>query len=79
MRILIIGDIHGNLISLEKLLKIEESNYDLLVCHGDIVNYGPWSNECVELLRLKQNSIILNNNFDCPIGGQLLLLTGGCH
>jgi beta-glucanase (GH16 family) len=26
-----------------------------------------------------QNSIILNNNFDCPIGGQLLLLTGGCH
>lgn len=64
MKILIIGDIHGNLVSLEKLLKIEENNYDLLVCHGDIVNYGPWSNECVELLRLKQNSIILKGNHE---------------
>ena len=64
MRILIIGDIHGNLVSLEKLLKIEENNYDILVCHGDIVNYGPWSNECIELLRLKQNSIILKGNHE---------------
>jgi beta-glucanase (GH16 family) len=26
-----------------------------------------------------QNSITLNNNFDCPLGGQLILQTGGCH
>lgn len=25
------------------------------------------------------NSITLNNNFYCPIGGELFLLTGGCH
>lgn len=64
MRILITGDIHGNLVSLEKLFKIEENNYDLLVCHGDIVNYGPWSNECIELLRLHKNSIILKGNHE---------------
>lgn len=26
-----------------------------------------------------QNNITLNNNFFCPIGGELFLLTGGCH
>jgi len=58
------GDVHGNLLSLEKLFKIEGGNYDLLICHGDIVNYGPWGNECVELLRLKKNAILLKGNHE---------------
>lgn len=50
MRVLIFGDVHGNLIALEKMLEKERGAFDSLICHGDVVNYGPWSNECVQLL-----------------------------
>ena len=50
MKHLIFGDLHGNLPALEKLLQLEQGNFDGLVCHGDVVNYGPWSNECVLML-----------------------------
>lgn len=50
MKNLILGDIHGNILALEKVIKLEKNSYDLLVCHGDVVNYGPWSDECVDLL-----------------------------
>jgi predicted phosphodiesterase len=70
MRYLICGDIHGNLPALEKLLKIEKSNYDMFICHGDVVNYAPWSNECVELIETLPKSIkILGNHEDNFING----------
>ena len=50
MRYLVFGDVHGNLPAIEKMLSEEKGNYDQLISHGDVVNYGPWSNECVELL-----------------------------
>ena len=50
MKVLVLGDIHGNLIALEKVVKLYNNKVDQIVCHGDVVNYGPWSNECVELL-----------------------------
>lgn len=50
MKTLIMGDIHGNLIALEKCLKVYGKLVDQIVCHGDVVNYGPWSDECVDLL-----------------------------
>lgn len=49
MQVLLISDVHGNLPALEKVLK-KESNADLVISLGDVVNYGPWSNECVDLL-----------------------------
>lgn len=57
MRILIFSDIHGNLPALEKLIKTE--SFDEAVFLGDAVNYGPWSNECVQLL----NSLVESNSF----------------
>ena len=51
MRALIFGDVHGNLVALEKMLQEVKGEVDLLVSHGDVVNYGPWSNECVQLLK----------------------------
>lgn len=64
MRIIILGDIHGNLPALEKLLLLEKNNYDLIVCHGDVVNYAPWSNECVRLLDGLDNAILLKGNHE---------------
>lgn len=49
MPILIFSDIHGNLPAFEKMLKAE-SGIDAYISLGDVVNYGPWSNECVDLI-----------------------------
>lgn len=64
MKLLIFGDVHGNLVALEKLFQIEQNNYDQFVCHGDIVNYGPWTNECLEFLSQQQNGIFLKGNHE---------------
>ena len=64
MRITLFGDVHGNLIALEKLFQIERSQTDLFICHGDIVNYGPWSNESVEFLKTINNCKLLKGNHE---------------
>jgi predicted phosphodiesterase len=64
MKIVVFGDVHGNLPALEKFLLIEKNNYDLIVCHGDVVNYAPWSNECVQLLDNLENAILLKGNHE---------------
>lgn len=63
MKILVFGDIHGNLIALEKMYKSFHEKVDLFICHGDVVNYGPWSNECVLFLEDK-NCICLKGNHE---------------
>lgn len=64
MRYLIFGDVHGNLPALEKLLRIEKGSYDKIICHGDVVNYAPWSNECVSLLSTIPDVITLKGNHE---------------
>jgi len=64
MRMLIFGDVHGNLPALETVLKTEYGNFDRLICHGDVVNYGPWSNECVQLLAGLVDIILLKGNHE---------------
>jgi len=64
MRYLIFGDVHGNLPALEQLLKIEKGNYDVLICHGDVVGYGPWADECVSLLNHDKSNILLRGNHE---------------
>lgn len=64
MKYLIFGDVHGNLPALEKLLEIEKNNYDFLISHGDVVNYGPWSNECVQLLNQIPAVVLLQGNHE---------------
>lgn len=64
MIITIFGDVHGNLVALEKLFRIEEDDTDLFVSHGDIVNYGPWSNQCVEFLNEISNVKLLKGNHE---------------
>jgi|TARA_B110000211_G_scaffold196182_1_gene225119 predicted phosphodiesterase len=63
MRILILSDVHGNLPSLEYVLKYEKSA-DLVVSLGDVVNYGPWGNECVDLLDSLGNKVLIKGNHE---------------
>lgn len=64
MRVTVFGDVHGNLVALEQFLKIEQSETDLFVSHGDIVNYGPWTNECISLVKVLNNCIPLKGNHE---------------
>lgn len=63
MKTLIYSDVHGNLIAFEKILQLEKE-CEQFICLGDLVNYGPWSNECVDLALSLNNSIILKGNHE---------------
>ena len=64
MIVTVFGDVHGNLIALEKLFKIEKDATDLFISHGDVVNYGPWSNECVNYLKSVKNCKMIKGNHE---------------
>lgn len=64
MRVLVFGDVHGNLVALEQLFEIEKGSFDQFVCHGDIVNYGPWTNECLDFLSERKEGVFLQGNHE---------------
>jgi predicted phosphodiesterase len=61
--ILVFSDVHGNLPAFERMLK-EERNVDQYICLGDLINYGPWSNECVDLACSLNNVVLLMGNHE---------------
>jgi predicted phosphodiesterase len=64
LRYLVLSDIHGNLVALERLLQETKNTYDAIINLGDVVNYGPWSNECVDLIAVQPNCISLLGNHE---------------
>ena len=65
MLLAVISDIHGNLPALEKAVMLCEKKFkvDKFICLGDVVGYGPWSNECVEVIKdIKNITKILGNH-----------------
>jgi|WetSurMetagenome_2_1015567.scaffolds.fasta_scaffold170563_1 putative phosphoesterase len=69
MRIALLSDIHGNV---EALLRVVESartqHVDALVCLGDIVGYGPFPNECVDLVRTACVAVVKGNHDAGAVG-----------
>ncbi len=63
MEYLIFSDIHGNLPAFETVLKCE-SHVQGYINLGDVVNYGPWSNECVQLVDSLNNCINIRGNHE---------------
>jgi len=63
MRILVIADIHSNLVALEAVLHHTDT-YEAVWCLGDIVGYGPDPNGCVERVRSLPNLVCLAGNHD---------------
>lgn len=63
MLVCLISDIHGNLPALENVLQ-KTKGVDLYISLGDVVNYGPWSNECVDLLENLNKKILLIGNHE---------------
>ena len=69
MRIGIVSDIHSNLPALEAVLD-HMGPVDRLLCLGDFVGYGPWPNECVDLLR-EHGVVSIAGNHDLAAVGTL--------
>jgi putative phosphoesterase len=66
MKILIISDIHANLAALQAVLAAE-TDPDLTVCLGDLVDYGPQPAECVALVRANAQIVVMGNH-DYAVG-----------
>jgi putative phosphoesterase len=72
MKLLLISDIHGNYEALQTVLKIP---HDRAICLGDVVDYGPEPDKCIDLLRKKAIPTIRGNHdnavafrVDCQCG-----------
>ncbi len=68
MKIAVISDIHANLPALEAVLAdIGKQKPDQVYCLGDLVNFAPWPNEVIDLLRAHQIPTLCGNH-DLAIG-----------
>ncbi|HOW15887.1 metallophosphoesterase family protein [Methanosarcina sp.] len=72
MRILLIADIHANLEALQTILDVP---HDRAICLGDIVDYGPDPDRCIDLLQKKNIPTVRGNHdnavafkVDCQCG-----------
>ena len=58
MRILVIADIHGNRAALEAV----RESFDVCLCVGDLVDYGPESGPCIEWVRANATHCVRGNH-----------------
>ncbi len=72
MNVLLIADIHANLEALRTVLDVP---HDWTICLGDIVDYGPDPDKCIDLLRREEIPTIKGNHdnavafkVDCQCG-----------
>ena len=63
MKFAFFSDIHGNLPALEIALK-ESGKVEGYIILGDVVNYGPWSNECVQLIETLSGCTKIQGNHE---------------
>ena len=63
MKLGIMTDLHGNLPALEAVLP-RLKDCDLILCAGDFVNIGPWSEETVALANSIPNLIAVRGNHE---------------
>jgi diadenosine tetraphosphatase ApaH/serine/threonine PP2A family protein phosphatase len=71
LRVGVVTDIHSNLVALEAVLT-DLGFADELWCLGDIVGYGPWPNECIQVLR-DRSATVIGGNHDLAVVGSSLV------
>jgi predicted phosphodiesterase len=64
VRYLILSDIHSNLTALEAALAEVAGNYDQFICLGDVVGYGPDTNEATDRVQALEPVAIVRGNHD---------------
>ena len=75
--IAVVSDIHANLPALEAVLAdIDAAGIERIWCLGDTLGYGPYANECMELVDARCE-IVLAGNHDLGVRGDLSGMTFG--
>lgn len=70
-RIALISDPHANLEALKAVLKVlEPEKPDFWLCMGDLVGYGPYPGECIDLIR-EREMLCVKGNHDAGVTGEL--------
>lgn len=70
MRIALISDVHGNLVSMNAVLAdIDRQGIDLLISLGDVAASGPRPVECLKTLRRRKCLAVMGNTDERFIGG----------
>ncbi len=72
-QIAVFSDVHANLPALEAVLQdIARRNIQEVYCLGDLVDFAPWENEVIEVIRSKRIPCLMGNHdervaFDYPV------------
>lgn len=69
MELCIFSDVHANLPALETLIARTKGCVDGYVCLGDMVDYGPWNDECLELIQSLPSVSIIEGNHERLFAG----------
>lgn len=64
MKIAVFSDVHANLIALKQFVKATHDQVDGYLCLGDVVNYGPWNDECLEIVTTLPGITFLEGNHE---------------
>ena len=61
MRVAVISDVHGNRVALDAVLE-DLPGVAGVLCAGDVVGYGPWPGECVDVVRREGATAVVGNH-----------------
>lgn len=64
MIVAVFSDVHANLVALEVMLDRVRGTVDGYVCLGDVVDYGPWNDECLEVVAGLPNVTVIQGNHE---------------
>jgi predicted phosphodiesterase len=70
MRYALFSDIHANLPALETFVAATRDAVDAYICLGDVVDYGPWNDECVDLVLSLPKIVYLEGNHERLFTGE---------
>ncbi|STQ42505.1 Calcineurin-like phosphoesterase superfamily domain [Ewingella americana] len=64
-QIAVFSDVHANLPALKAVLEdIDARQITEIYCLGDLVDFAPWPNEVIELVRQRQIPTVMGNHDD---------------
>ena len=60
----VFSDVHANLPALETFVRATKPVADAYVCLGDVVDYGPWNDECLQIVLSLPGIALLEGNHE---------------